>query len=781
MNTLYNNSTWNKKFTLCDQVRICSANDFSFENRSRIGASKGDYLLLFSNSRIRARLVTNGFAKILMKLDGEPTLLEAIKSEYDKSTDKNEDIELLGIELLRFIEEGILVEFNPSAQRSQSRSIPAGTNINGFFTSEIISRFDDCEIYSVFNNKNEKYILKIDTQNTFELEKSKIDNEIEKLSALSGLSIPAVVATGIYMGRKYLIEDFISGSMLREFSTLFEIERTSASRRAAIAKKILSLYSEVHSRGIMHMDVHSENIILNSSGQPYLIDFGDSIFIQNGGERSGGVERFLEPEYYKCISNDTPYSASPVGEQYSVAVLMHELITGRPYLELSLDATIAAKQIQFDPPISFSGSGVFGLNKVETVLLRALNKNPENRFPNLDAFCDAFDSAQTDDEQSSAIKLSDRTRGASRSTYATESINDYLNMAQPGGTLERYMLEQPICSAHYGAAGIAATLVRISSALKSADALCCADIWIRRAQKWQNQPNAYWTAWNNGATEDGLVASLHFGELGIEYAKILFSRIAGGDDALYKEPQFFKRFSELPLRELSLGGGGWLLFLATLHQVSSSLGLSKNDFIQNFVETEIEKVQNPESNIHVSDLSGMAHGRCGIIYAASIAMKTVLAVDLCKSDWFKNEVQWVIDFIRRNNDHNSYGRRVGSAEQWKGWCNGLAGFIQFWTALFALTNDDRFIEFALEIEPFIRSRDGNGTLCCGNVGIAYSYLSLFRATRDDKFLEMARSISTDVRGLTLHGLFKGYSGYVCLLADLEYPELSRMPFVEDCL
>ena len=84
----------------------------------------------------------------------------------------------------------------------------------------------------------------------------------------------------------------------------------------------------------------------------------------------------------------------------------------------------------------------------------------------------------------------------------------------------------------------------------------------------------------------------------------------------------------------------------------------------------------------------------------------------------------------------------------------------------------------------VAARPGNGSLCCGLAGQAYALLSLYRATGDRQWLTKARTSAAEAAREARHrtghrlSLYKGQLGVAVLLAELESPTSSAMPFFE---
>jgi serine/threonine protein kinase len=91
-----------------------------------------------------------------------------------------------------------------------------------------------------------------------------LKHEIEvynSLSDLQGTYIPTLLLHGLYEGGMYCIG----------FSLCGNVPETLDTKQKQTLLRAMDL---IHSRGIVHNDIKKENILIDGSGNPYIIDFG---------------------------------------------------------------------------------------------------------------------------------------------------------------------------------------------------------------------------------------------------------------------------------------------------------------------------------------------------------------------------------------------------------------------------------------------------------------------------------------------------------------------------
>jgi serine/threonine protein kinase len=153
-----------------------------------------------------------------------------------------------------------------------------------------------------------------------------------------------------------------------------------------MAEQLLRALSYAHRRGIIHRDIKPSNILLTPEGTVKVADFGIARIIEEddlaGGEPGEivGSARYMSPEQLRGDE------AKPESDIYSVGVLLYHCLTGRP--PFSGDVKSLARQHTREQP-----TPPRRLNKkispgMEAVILKALAKDPRDRYPSALAMLD---------------------------------------------------------------------------------------------------------------------------------------------------------------------------------------------------------------------------------------------------------------------------------------------------------------------------------------------------------------------------------------------------------
>ena len=159
-----------------------------------------------------------------------------------------------------------------------------------------------------------------------------------------------------------------------------------------MAGQLLKALSYAHRRGIIHRDIKPSNILLTEEGTVKVADFGIARIIEEddlaGGEPGEivGSARYMSPEQLKGEN------ATPESDIYSVGVLLYHCLTGRP--PFSGDVKSLARQHMREEPTPPSLINRKISPGMEAAILKALEKDPQKRYPSAAAMLDDIEAEE---------------------------------------------------------------------------------------------------------------------------------------------------------------------------------------------------------------------------------------------------------------------------------------------------------------------------------------------------------------------------------------------------
>jgi eukaryotic-like serine/threonine-protein kinase len=215
----------------------------------------------------------------------------------------------------------------------------------------------------------------------------RFEREAKALAQLTHPNIVRVIDYGDHEERPYLVMPYLKGGTLKQILGKPIPYRQAANLIAPIAHAL----EYAHQHNVLHRDVKPSNILLTDSGQPMLSDFGiakileDELTTDLTGTGVGiGTPEYMAPE--QGMSHTIDHRV----DIYSLGTVYYEMITGRrPY---QADTPLAILFKRASEPLPRPGQYVRDLpDSVERVLVKALAKDPAERYPTADAFAVALE------------------------------------------------------------------------------------------------------------------------------------------------------------------------------------------------------------------------------------------------------------------------------------------------------------------------------------------------------------------------------------------------------
>ena len=205
--------------------------------------------------------------------------------------------------------------------------------------------------------------------------------EAQNAAALNHPAIVAVYDTGEAETAAgplpYIVMEYVNGVTLRDIvHTDGPLPPTRAIEVIADACQALNFS---HQHGIIHRDVKPANIMISTTNAVKVMDFGIARALSDGGVSVTqtaaviGTAQYLSPEQARGDSVDAR------SDVYSLGCVLYEMLTGEPPFVGDSPVAVAYQHVREDPvPPSQRHEGISA--DLDAVVLKALAKNPENRY-----------------------------------------------------------------------------------------------------------------------------------------------------------------------------------------------------------------------------------------------------------------------------------------------------------------------------------------------------------------------------------------------------------------
>jgi serine/threonine protein kinase len=211
---------------------------------------------------------------------------------------------------------------------------------------------------------------------------SRFRREAQSAASLDAPSVVAVYDTGEdERGVPWIVMEYVDGRTLREVLTTEG--RLLPQRALEVTADVCSALEVAHAAGMVHRDIKPGNVMLTSRGEVKVMDFGiaraaagnESTMTQTASVI--GTAAYLSPEQARGEHVDAR------SDLYSTGCLLYELITGAPPFVGDSPVAVAYQHVREDPvpPSDYDPSLPVD---VDAVVLKAMAKNPANRYQSAD-------------------------------------------------------------------------------------------------------------------------------------------------------------------------------------------------------------------------------------------------------------------------------------------------------------------------------------------------------------------------------------------------------------
>jgi len=209
--------------------------------------------------------------------------------------------------------------------------------------------------------------------------------EAQFLEILKHPHILPIYDVGIDEGFPYLIAEFASNGSLRDRLQHSPAGLLPLDESLRILAQVGQALQFVHEQNIVHRDLKPENILFNAKGDAMIADFGIAVFLDNTKTKYVdviGSPLYMAPEQFEGV-------ASRRSDQYALACIAYELLTGEPPFVAAHAVTIGLKH-QKEAPRPLSDLNPDIPDHIEQAVLKALAKDRADRYADTASFITAL-------------------------------------------------------------------------------------------------------------------------------------------------------------------------------------------------------------------------------------------------------------------------------------------------------------------------------------------------------------------------------------------------------
>ena len=238
-------------------------------------------------------------------------------------------------------------------------------------------------VYKAFDHKlNRNVAIKVlrddvalDTQS-----RRRFRTEYQAVGMLSHPNIRAVYDVVSSGDTEYIVMEYVDGINLKQYLK----KKGSLPWKEALhfATQIARALSHAHSKGIIHMDIKPQNIMLPKDGTAKVADFGIAQ-LEEGTEDSDEDREAVGSIHYISPEQARGEAVDARSDIYALGVVMYEMLTGRLPFDGDSVGEVAVKHFSVTP------TAPTAINpdippELEEITLHAMQPNPDDRYPTAD-------------------------------------------------------------------------------------------------------------------------------------------------------------------------------------------------------------------------------------------------------------------------------------------------------------------------------------------------------------------------------------------------------------
>ncbi len=350
------------------------------------------------------------FHYILRCEEGEPPDPDIYLARYPKFAE----------DLAAMIAGGVDAPFVADTPGTSTRERRRGWNLNeiGPYSVQFLAASTgSSHVYKAFHRETKTTVaLKVHRRDQ-QVDPSEVERfrrEAEILAELEFSGVVPLIDVGEDMGSLYVAMPWIKGITLLEVIDVLRGERRAGilgpilqtlEAKVAVIQQIADSLIHIHACGILHRDLKPSNIMIDSSSQAILIDFGiarkeGASALTRTGDQVQGTPRYLAPEILK----GEQLSTNEQGEVYALGLTLYELLLERP----AYDGTSRKKL--FDSVLAGPPQNPTTVNKriplaVSRVVMKAIEHDPKKRYADMATFAEALRNTSDIHDEKSSVRL----------------------------------------------------------------------------------------------------------------------------------------------------------------------------------------------------------------------------------------------------------------------------------------------------------------------------------------------------------------------------------------
>ncbi len=203
-------------------------------------------------------------------------------------------------------------------------------------------------------------------------------NEAAAAARMNHPNIALVYDYGETQTGPFIAMEYIEGQTLEQ---VFSAGGLPFSKAVEISEKLAEALAFAHEHGTIHRDIKASNIMLDPTGRPVIMDFGlakiENATLMTLDGTIMGTPAYMSPEQAR---SDPDEPSTNLVDVYSLGILMYEMFTKELPFQAANHLALLKKVLEEEPRAPHLINSKIPKD-LEVIILKAIEKNPKNRYP----------------------------------------------------------------------------------------------------------------------------------------------------------------------------------------------------------------------------------------------------------------------------------------------------------------------------------------------------------------------------------------------------------------
>ncbi len=246
------------------------------------------------------------------------------------------------------------------------------------------------DIYRAFDLVNRReVVIKVPDQSMLgdPAQFERFQRELEVMDTLDHPTILKGLGSGKYNRIPFLVTELVEGKSLR--SLIDESASLPQEQALKLIRKIAEGMAYCHKNNVIHRDLKPENILISNIGQPVIMDFGLALtksahrVTYSNLSATMGTPDYMAPEQIDGQRGDQRTDI------YALGIILFEMLVGHPPFTGDSNMVIMSQHMSSLPPRLDKLDPTIS-PQLAAIVAKCLQKNPINRFTDMDELLDAI-------------------------------------------------------------------------------------------------------------------------------------------------------------------------------------------------------------------------------------------------------------------------------------------------------------------------------------------------------------------------------------------------------